>query len=486
MKHLAMNPYLPLGEYIPDGEPRVFDGRLYLYGSHDQAGGEKGFCPGDYQVWSAPVEDLGDWTCHGVSLPRSAVPGLTEEDAMAAPDVVRGPDGRYYLYFNTNRQKVCRVGVSDSPAGPFELIGVVRLPDGTPYEQYKLFDPGVLVDEDGRVYLYVGFCMTGPVPERFKGKPSPFAPTSLGFELEPDMMTIRSGPVPILPGGNVTAGTGFEGHGFYEASSPRKIHGRYVMVYSSEQSHELAYALADEPLGQYRYMGVLVSNADLGLVGNTRPCMPFGNNHGGLVELDGEWYIFYHRHTSGQEASRQGCAERLPRRADGWFGQAEITSCGLNGGPLPAEGEYQASYCCCLTAPDILPQRYTTRSCRRSGEPHLYEEPAGKESLAYPYYIANIGPGTVAGYKSFWFDAPSRLVLTLRGKGKIRVDIHADRPEGPRIGALEAQLTDSWEKFNVFLDPLCWEHALYFRFEPAGRAQFAAFTFADKEEKSKR
>ena len=75
-----------------------------------------------------------------------------------------------------------------------------------------MFDPGVLVD-DGRVYLFVGFCMPGPVPERFRGKPSPFAPTSLGFELEPDMMTIRRGPVPILPGAGAAAGTGFEGHG---------------------------------------------------------------------------------------------------------------------------------------------------------------------------------------------------------------------------------------------------------------------------------
>lgn len=72
----AMNPYLPLTAYIPDGEPRVFDGRLYVYGSHDLAGGEKGFCPGDYEVWSAPVDDLGRWTCHGVSLARSAVPGM--------------------------------------------------------------------------------------------------------------------------------------------------------------------------------------------------------------------------------------------------------------------------------------------------------------------------------------------------------------------------------------------------------------------------
>lgn len=79
MKHLAMNPYLPLYEYIPDGEPRIFGKRLYVYGSHDYAGGEKGFCPGDYMIWSADLKDLGKWECGGVAFPRSACPELGEK-----------------------------------------------------------------------------------------------------------------------------------------------------------------------------------------------------------------------------------------------------------------------------------------------------------------------------------------------------------------------------------------------------------------------
>lgn len=74
MKHPAMNPYLPLYEYIPDGEPRIFGDRLYVYGSHDYAGGEFGFCAGDYMVWSAPLDDLGDWRCDGVAYRRDQCP----------------------------------------------------------------------------------------------------------------------------------------------------------------------------------------------------------------------------------------------------------------------------------------------------------------------------------------------------------------------------------------------------------------------------
>lgn len=477
MKHPAKNPYLPLWEYIPDGEPRIFGGRLYVYGSHDFAGGAKGFCPGDYMVWSAPLEDLGDWRCDGVAWKREQDPDLTEADAMAAPDVVRGPDGRYYLYYNANLQKLCRVAVSDTPAGPFVPYGVVQTADGVPFEDFKMFDPGVLVDDDGQVYLFVGFCMPGPVPERFRQAGALFPQTSLGFALEQDMLTIRTGPVPVLPGGNVTAGTGFEGHGFYEASSPRKINGRYVMVYSSELSHELAYALADAPLGPYAYAGPLVSNADFGLNGNSVPVMPYGNAHGGLVELNGEWYIFYHRQTSGQEASRQGCAERLPRRADGWFGQAEITSCGLNGGPLAAEGSCNACYCCHLTAPQISPKRLTTRECRRAFEPHIYEEAAGPDETAALHYIANIQPGTVVGYKYFDFHAPGGLALRLRGRGSVAVTARLDRPDGPCIGAGTLPLQGGWQTLTLPLEPVSGVHALYFVFQPEDAAQFESFAF---------
>ena len=86
MKKPVMNPFLPLWEYIPDGEPRIFEDRLYIYGSHDFAGGEKGFCPGDYMAWSAPLSDLSDWKCHGAAWRRCWV-GSTAE-AVCFPDSI--------------------------------------------------------------------------------------------------------------------------------------------------------------------------------------------------------------------------------------------------------------------------------------------------------------------------------------------------------------------------------------------------------------
>lgn len=98
MKKQAFNPFLPLNEYIPDGEPHVFGDRVYHYGSHDREGGWT-FCMDDYVVYSAPVDDLADWRCEGVSYRAEQDPDYSEYKYMYAPDVVCGNDGRYYLYY---------------------------------------------------------------------------------------------------------------------------------------------------------------------------------------------------------------------------------------------------------------------------------------------------------------------------------------------------------------------------------------------------
>lgn len=474
MSDVILNPYLPLWEYIPDGEPRIFDNRLFIYGSHDFAGGHKGFCPGDYMAWSAPLDDLSQWSCHGVLYKRSETPDFDESDAMAAPDVVKGDDGRYYIYYNTNAQFICRIGVADKPEGPFVYYGDVSNKDSTPYNEYKMFDPGVLVDDDGRIYLYTGFCMPGPVPEQYKGMKSPFANTSLGFELDKDMKTIIGGPYAVIPGGNDTDGTGFEGHGFYEASSPRKINGKYVMVYSSEVSHEMAYALSDEPLKNYKYAGALVSSADLGFNGNTDPVMPYGNVHGSVVQLNGDWYIFYHRQTHGIECSRQGCAEKLPMREDGWWGMAEITSCGLNNGPLPCSREYNACYCCYLAGDAVSKEKLTVRESRLDSEPCIYEETDRDNEKNSLHYIRQIRNNTKVGYKYFDFNSPSGIIVRIRGEGDavITVTIKNDKV----IGKTTVTLNKDWQDVKIDIDKINGVNPLYFTFNCA-ILDFISFKF---------
>lgn len=101
MKKQAFNPYLPSYEYVPDGEPHVFGDRLYIYGSHDKFNGKR-FCENDYVAWSTPVDNLADWRYEGVIYKKTQdIDNANGDKVMYAPDVARGVDGKYYLYYGS-------------------------------------------------------------------------------------------------------------------------------------------------------------------------------------------------------------------------------------------------------------------------------------------------------------------------------------------------------------------------------------------------
>ena len=317
MKKQAFNPYLPSWEYVPDGEPYVFDGRVYVYGSHDCFNGHV-FCLNDYVCWSAPVDDLGNWRYEGIIYKRTQDP-LNEDGHMAlyAPDVTVGPDGRYYLYYVLDKVNVVSVAVCDTPAGKYEFYGFVHYSDGTLLGKREgddpQFDPGVIT-ENGVTHLYTGFC---PIGDKSRHGP-------MHTVLDSDMLTIVKGPRFIMPSQPYSAGSGYEGHEFFEASSIRKRNGIYYFIYSSVVLHELCYATSDSPEGEFTYKGVVVSNCDLHIDSYKPATMPVyytSNNHGSMEEINGKWYIFYHRHTNGTVFSRQGCAEPLTFNDDGTIKQ---------------------------------------------------------------------------------------------------------------------------------------------------------------------
>lgn len=217
MKQQAVNPFLPSWEYIPDGEPRIFHDRVYLYGSHDHFGAPI-FCVGDYVCWSAPVDDLADWRYEGVIYKRNQDPknalGL---HLLFAPDVVQGTDGRYYLYYAFDFLGMIGVAVSETPVGPFQFYGHVHYKDGTIWgrrngDQFP-FDPGVLVDDDGSVYLYSGFYQS--IPALVSSFRKLRSDGGVVVALEKDMVTIRKEPKLLFP----KAGPGsFPNHEFFEAN----------------------------------------------------------------------------------------------------------------------------------------------------------------------------------------------------------------------------------------------------------------------------
>lgn len=456
MNNQCFNPYLPSWEYIPDGEPCVFDGRVYVYGSHDRADGWV-FCLNDYVCWSAPVDDLSDWRYEGVIYKKTDDP-LNREGRMClyAPDVTVGPDGRYYLYYVLDKVSVVSVAVCDTPAGKYEFYGYVRYPDGTRLGEREgdepQFDPGVLTEGDV-TYLYTGFCGHGDASRT----------GSMATVLGPDMLTVKEAPVFLIPGGCYGEGTGFEGHEFFEASSIRKLRDTYYLIYSSVAMNELCYATSQCPTKGFTYGGVIISNCDLN-IGTYKPAnkhaYPMGNNHGSIVEINGQWFIFYHRMTNGTWFSRQGCMERIDIRGDGTIPQAEMTSLGGNGGPLIGRGEYPAHIACNLFR-------------ESEGElPKITQD--GGDGDTEPGYIADITDSAVIGFKVFSCSGIKRVTVLTRGYCDGNFEIRMS-PDGACLGSIQVKNANIWTAFSADAPIPDGIHALYFMYKGKGKPSLASF-----------
>lgn len=462
MKKQALNPYLPSWEYIPDGEPYVFGDRIYVYGSHDFYNGYV-FCMGDYVCWSAPVEDLADWRYEGVIYEKMADP-LNREGKMClyAPDVTVGPDGRYYLYYVLDKVSVVSVAVCDTPAGKYEFFGYVHYSDGTLLGEHEgdepQFDPGVLT-ESGKTYLYTGFCGSGDRSRH----------GAMVTVLEGDMLTVSEPPRIIVPGCEYSEGTEYEGHAFFEAPSIRRKGDLYYFIYSSQVMHELCYATSKEPTGGFVYGGVLISNCDLHIDSYKPAELPtaYGaNNHGSIVEIQGQPYIFYHRQTNGTWYSRQGCAEKLTVHEDGSIEQAQLTSCGLNDGPLKGMGYYPAYTACNL---------FTDIPCAYVGgaqQPRVMQD--GRDGDENDGYVGNMQDTATAGFKYFRGSEAKKLRIWVRGYARGIFEVRTEI--GGKVRArIPVEYANVWEDYTADISLPEEDYAIYLTFRGEGNAMLKGF-----------
>ena len=467
----AYNPYLPSWEYIPDGEPYVFGDRIYVYGSHDRFDAPT-FCLNDYVCWSAPVGDLADWRYEGVIYRKEQDPRNADgKRALFAPDVARGADGRYYLYYAFDDIGIMSVAVCDTPAGEYTYYGAVGLPDGTfvgekPGDIYQ-FDPGVFVDDDGRIFLFSGFGIGEGVEEHFGGRK---ANGMHCMELETDMITIKKGPEHLLVGNIVD---GKKTHGFFEASSMRKINGIYYFIYSSSLSNELCYMTSDRPDGGFKYGGTLVSIGDIGFNGRTfeQRLNHTGNTHGSLVNLKGQWYVFYHRQSNRHGFSRQGCAEPITIEADGSIKQVEITSCGLNGGALSGKGFYPSYIACNLFTHDHT--GYDEENYDNDIRPFLTQDGGDREG-GEDQYVAGWRDSGVVGFKYFDLSSTIKIALTVKGEGNGIIHIYTDMEQTP-IASIPVTVGAEYQTFTGNIKPQNSKSPLYFHYAGSGTLIFKEF-----------
>ena len=463
------NPYLPLWEHIPDGEPYVFEDpdhpgkqRVYIYGSHDIE--RTMYCGRDQVVWSAPVDNLQDWRYDGVIFRidknRDGKP-LNEEglfDVLYAPDVCLdvNPDGTktYYLYPNDmGWKRNSLVAKSSRPDGPFEACNWSKdNPNET--EGIMGFDPGVLVDDDGRVYGYWGFSQ------------------SFGAELDPaTMATLKPGTEVVV---DMVSNLHQDGiFRFFEASSIRKIEDKYVFIFSRwtangefglpDTNYTLAYAYSDNPLGPWTFGGTLIDarGRETGENGETIvSATPTGNTHGSICQIGGQWYVFYHRQTGRNEFARQAMVSPITVDVEEGPGgkvvisEGEYTSEGFALEGLNPLERHPAAIACWYTGP---------KPWRQHGDDMFsgsYIEPGygTEDRFDAPWdlrnnmnRVVNNTDGSIVGYKYFNFNKTHgmkklQLLLQLVPEGIDGiVTVWADRPWASQGGIPVCS-------FNLFAD----------------------------------
>ncbi|MBN2341674.1 MAG: glycoside hydrolase family 43 protein [Deltaproteobacteria bacterium] len=303
------------GIYTADPSAHVFDGKLYIYPSHDQdddgthAGDADAYNMVDYHVFSME-QATGPVTDHGVALRVSDIPWVSRQ--LWAPDAAYKND-TYFLYFPArDRRGIFRIGVavSDSPTGPF-------IADPAPIEGSFSIDPAVFVDDDDQAYMYFGGLWGGELERWTTGSYNPqgtepaAGTPAIGPRVARLSANMRSfdGPVKeaqiiTADGTPVKAGSAMR---FFEGAWVHKKGTTYYLSYSTGDNHTIVYATSNSPWGPFIYRGVILS-----------PVIGWTTHHS-IVEFKGKWYLFYHDASLSGGVDHQRCVKvaELEYRQDG-------------------------------------------------------------------------------------------------------------------------------------------------------------------------
>ena len=283
--------YLVKDLYTADPSAHVFNGKIYIYPSHDIESGisenDNGdhFDMRDYHVFSMDSID-GEVTDHGVALDVKDIPWSGRQ--LWAPDAAC-KDGKYYLYFPLkDKNDIFRIGVavSDKPEGPF-------VPQSDPIKGSFTIDPAVLEDNATDFYIYFGGLWGGQL-QRYRNnkaienpaEPADDEPALCArvAKLSGDMLEFAEEPrdVLILDENGEPLKAGDYNRRYFEGPWMHKYNGKYYFSYSTGNTHQLCYAIGDNPYGPFTYAGVILTP----VVGWT--------THHSIVEFEGKWYLFHH------------------------------------------------------------------------------------------------------------------------------------------------------------------------------------------------
>ena len=399
----AQNPIIQ-GQFNADPTARVFDGKVWLYASHDIISPvepeRKWFCMEDYHAFSS--EDLVHWTDHGVILDQKDVPwGNPEGYSMWAPDCVeRG--GKYYFYFpnapKTGRGFAVGVAVADRPDGPFK-------PEEKSIEGVFGIDPCVLVASDGNAYLYwsgMGFS---------------------GAKLKENMVELDGQPVRLDGGQGFRGQYALPGPGLKEGPFIFEREGKFYLTYPwvQDRTEALVYAMSDNPLGPFEYKGKIMEKS-------LNECW---TNHHSFVEYKGQWYLFYHHndYSPDFDKNRSVRIDKVRFNPDGTIEQVTPTLRGV--GVTPASGPVQVD--------------------RYSG---IYHVATGIDFLdpAKPFdgWFVRLGrPGAWVRYDEIDFGEVSPATITFRYRSTGKAKVSASLSDDESLGAFDLPAAKDWKEVRL-------------------------------------
>lgn len=392
---VAQNPISPMGVYIADPSSRVDrDGKLYVYGSLDIS--PKYYCSKGYHVLSSA--DLCHWTLHRNTFQWS--------ETLYAPDMMYH-QGRYHLFFDTpdGSEFVAR---AESPIGPWR--------DAVKIEGPRQIDPNIFIDEDGKAYYFWG---------QFAAK---------GARMNSDLRTLD------LSSMRDSILTEAE-HGFHEGSYVIRRGKYYYFIYADISRGGrptcLGYSMATSPLGPYEYKGIIIDNAG---------CDPeTWNNHGSIVEFQGQWYVLYHRSTHGCNTMRKACIEPIQFNEDGTIDEVEMTSQGA-GSALSAFEQIDAARACWM---------------RGHVRIRLMEDRDDREELGA------IRQGDAAVWKYIDFGRGAKSVsLRAQAPRGASVSLHLGSPDGTLLGTVQVPPGKDWQEFSAHIRKPRGKQALWLVFQP--------------------
>lgn len=526
----AQNPYLPLWEHLPDGEPRVFEDpdhpgkyRAYIIGSHDIT--YSGYCGNDIRMWSAPVEDLSLWKDEGPIF-SWYVDG--QWDTMFAPDLVETTDRKtgkktYWLYPHSRGwRRVPMVCKGDRPNGPFTPVNLTK--DGRQCLPGSLidFDPSVFIenitdkkdpdyDKGFRAYVFYGFQHSTACELDQNTMYSMRPGTQLHDYFIP--ASARYGVVRDPEGTTYPAlykGQNPGDFNFFEASSIRQVGNKYVMVFSGYSGPDyglgstnsaLRYAFGDSPLGPWRSGGVLVDSR--GVVENEdgshlMTTNAAHNTHGSLQQINGQWYVFYHRPPRGFGNARQAMVapvkitcdkksvadggvvkitaydpysknnEWTAKASDGTqYTGAEVTSEGFQIFGLPPYNYYSAGIACFMTGNDWMQDNYDVwnNSMDLAGI-------TNKGIVGFKYFGFGGLKKDTKGIKAFAGTKKGdgtklNINLVPGGKGAFKIHVMLDNPwKGKEIATVEVEanakrVAQNYQVAVPAVEGLKGKHAIY-------------------------